>query len=65
MILPRLALALLLPLVVAACDGRPLPVASGPVRQLNVGRWVPGSNDLTTPPALSNTSAPAVARVGA
>jgi hypothetical protein len=27
-----------------------LPVASGPVRQLNVGHWTPGPNDLTTPP---------------
>ena len=65
MILCRLALALLLPLVVAACDGRPLPVASGPVRQLNVGRWVPGANDLTTPPAALNTSAPALTGAGA
>ncbi len=66
MILRRFALALLLPLAVAACDGRPLPVATGPVRQLNVGRWTPGPNDLTTPPAVSNTSAsPATARTGA
>lgn len=67
MILLRLALPLLLPLTIVACDGRPLPVATGPVRQLNVGRWTPGPNDLTTPPAASNTSAPAatVARTGA
>ena len=66
MILCRLTLALLLPLAVAACDGRPLPVATGPVRQLNVGRWTPGPNDLTTPPAVSNTSAaPSNAGAGA
>ena len=61
MILPRLALALLLPLMLVACDGRPLPIASGPVRQLNVGRWTPSPNDLTTPPAVS----PGNAGVGA
>jgi len=64
-ILCRLALALLLPLVVAACDGRPLPVATGPVRQLNVGRWTANANELTTPPVVSNTSASAVTGPGA
>ena len=55
--IPRLALALLLLLALAACDGRPLPVATGPVRQLNVGRWTPGPNDLSVPPAVSSTGA--------
>lgn len=55
MILRRLSLALLLPLAVAACDGRPLPVASGPVRQLNVGQWTPGTNDLAAPPVMPAT----------
>lgn len=58
----RLALVLLLPLVLAACDGRPLPVASGPVRPLNLGRWTPGPNDLTTPPAVPASTG---ARAGA
>lgn len=48
----RLALLVLLPLLAAACAERPLPVASGPVRQLNVGRWMPGPNELTTAPVL-------------
>lgn len=47
----RLAFVALLPLSAAACVERPLPVASGPVRQLNVGHWTPGPNELTTPPA--------------
>lgn len=55
--IPRLALALLLPLALAACDGRPLPVATGPVRQLNVGRWTPGLNELTVPAAVLSTNA--------
>ena len=46
----RLTLALLLTLLAAGCANDPLPVASGPVRQLNVGRWTPGANDLTVPP---------------
>lgn len=36
-------------IMVAGCAERPLPVASGPVRQLNVGHWAPGPNELTTP----------------
>ena len=43
----HLALAALLPLL-AACADRPLPVASGPIRQMNVGHWMPGPNELTT-----------------
>ena len=46
----RLTLALLLTLLAAGCANDPLPVASGPVRQLNVGRWTPSANDLTVPP---------------
>ena len=49
----RLALVALLPLLAAACVERPLPVASGPLRQLNVGHWTPGPNELTTAPMLS------------
>ena len=45
----RLTLALLLTLLAAGCANDPLPVASGPVRQLNVGKWTPGPNDLTAP----------------
>ena len=45
----RLA-ALILALALAACAARPLPVATGPVRQLNVGKWVPGMGDLAVPP---------------
>ena len=37
-------------LVCACSSSRPLPVASGPVRQLNVGHWEPGPNELTVPP---------------
>lgn len=48
----RLALVVLLPLLAAACADRPLPVATGPVRQLNVGRWMPSPNDLTSPPVV-------------
>lgn len=48
----RLALVLLLPLSAAACADRALPVATGPVRQLNVRHWMPGPNELTTPPAV-------------
>jgi len=48
----RLALVVLLPLLAAACADRPLPVATGPVRQLNPGHWMPGPNELTTPPAV-------------
>lgn len=50
--IPARLLPLLLPLALVACDARPLPVASGPVRQLNVGRWAPSPNELTTPPAM-------------
>ncbi len=46
----RLALALLT-LLVAGCADDPLPVASGPVRQLNIGKWTPSPNDLTVPPS--------------
>jgi hypothetical protein len=42
---------LLVASALTACSGsRPLPVANGPVRQLNVGHWLPNTNDLTTPP---------------
>ena len=44
----RLVLATLLCLL-SACADRPLPVASGTVRQMNVGHWMPGPNELTTP----------------
>src|SRR4051794_24621384 len=46
----RIAVGLLAALV-AGCAARPLPVATGPVRQLNVGKWVPGPGDLDAPPA--------------
>ena len=58
--IPRLSLVLL-PLLVAACDGRPLPVAPGPLRQLNVGPWTPGPNDLTVPPDPARPAARAAA----
>lgn len=45
----RLA-ATLLALSLSACGARPLPVATGPVRQLNVGKWTPGFGDLAAPP---------------
>ena len=44
----RLAFVAFLPLLAAACAERPLPVATGPVRQLNVGHWLSGPNELTT-----------------
>ena len=47
----RSALAILVPLVAASCAGPALPVATGPVRALNLGHWAPGANELTTPPA--------------
>jgi hypothetical protein len=43
--------ALLLAVLVGACGARPLPAATGPVRQLNVGKWEPGPGDLELPPA--------------
>ena len=52
----RLGFALVLSLLVSACADRPLPVASGPVRQLNVGHWTPGPNELTTAPAPAGGS---------
>lgn len=45
----RLAAALLA-LALSACAARPLPVATGPVRQLNAGKWTPGLGDLALPP---------------
>lgn len=48
----RLALAVFLPLSAAACAERPLPVATGPIRQLNPGRWMPGPNELTKAPVV-------------
>ena len=47
----RFALVVFLPLLSAACADRPLPVATGPVRQLNVGRWTPAPSELAAPPA--------------
>lgn len=47
----RLALAILVPIMAASCAGPTLPVATGPVRALNLGHWAPGTNELTTPPA--------------
>ena len=44
----RLVLGLLACLL-SGCDARPLPVATGPVRPLNAGHWVPGSGDLDLP----------------
>lgn len=38
-------------LLCACASSRPLPIASGPVRQLNVGHWSPGPNELTVPPS--------------
>jgi len=49
----RLVFAVLLPLLATACASRPLPAVTGPVRQLNVGKWPPGPNELTTPPAVA------------
>ena len=49
--IPRLVFAVLLPLLATACAGQSLPAASGPIRQLNVGHWMPGPNELTTPAA--------------
>jgi len=48
----RLAFVASLSLLAAACAERPLPVATGPVRQLNVGHWLPGPNELTTSPVV-------------
>lgn len=48
----RLALAVFLPLLAAACAERPLPVAAGPIRKLNPGHWMPGPNELTTVPIV-------------
>lgn len=51
----HLVLALGLVLLAGCSSSRPLPVATGPVRQLNVGHWVPNTNDLTTPPDRPGT----------
>ena len=48
----RLVFALVLPVLTTACVGQSLPAASGPIRQLNVGHWMPDPNELTTPAAV-------------
>ena len=47
----RRTLALLAVLLPAACANSGPPDCTGPVRQLNVGRWTPGPNDLSIPAA--------------
>lgn len=44
-------------IMIAGCAQHNAPIASGPVRQLNVGHWEPGPNELTTP-------ATSIAKVG-
>lgn len=46
----RLALLLILTSL-SACDSNPLPVAQGPWRQLNQGKWAFNENALAEPPA--------------
>lgn len=45
------AVILIVGMMLAGCAStRPLPVANGPVRQLNIGHWMPNTNELTEPP---------------
>ena len=46
----RRATCLILLLTLAACVGKALPEATGPWRQMNVGKWSFSDNALTTPP---------------
>lgn len=46
----RDAACLLILLALAACAGRSLPQATGPWRQMNVGKWSFGESALTIPP---------------
>lgn len=50
-LLPLLALVLL-----AACASDGPPGVTGPVRQLNVGKWTPAPGELTVPPRQAGTS---------
>lgn len=51
----KAAASLLLFLALSACSGtdHPLPVAHGPVFQLNPTRWVATSADLVAPPEVT------------
>jgi hypothetical protein len=46
----RRAACLLMLMALVACAGKSLPEATGPWRQLNVGKWSFSDNALTTPP---------------
>jgi len=46
----RRATCLILLLTLAACVGKALPEATGPWRQMNVGKWSFSDNALTAPP---------------
>jgi hypothetical protein len=50
-LLPLLTLILL-----GACAADGPPGVSGPVRQLNAGKWTPGPGDLTVPPQAGSAS---------
>lgn len=54
MILRLLPLLTLILLGACAADGP--PGVSGPVRQLNAGKWTPGPGDLTVPPQAGSAS---------
>ena len=44
------ALFLLIPILLVGCGGHSPPGCTGPVRQLNAGKWLPAPNDLSLPP---------------
>ena len=45
----RRAACLIMLLALAACAGKSLPEATGPWRQLNIGKWSFSDNALTSP----------------
>ena len=49
-------LPLLAMLLLAACASSGAPGCTGPVRQLNVGKWTPGPNDLSVPATTGRSS---------
>lgn len=46
-------------LLLAGCGtGHDVPVASGPIFQMNPGHWDPGPNELTTASAATKRASP-------
>ena len=49
-------LPILAVLLLSACASEGAPGCTGPVRQLNVGKWTPGPSDLSVPTATGRSS---------